>query len=129
MPLNSEAIAVLRERLGKHSIYCFTYRGKKVTQVNTKAWRNGLVKAGIPNFRWHGLRHTWASWHVQNGTPISVLQELGGWSEIKMVQRYAHLAPEHLAPHAENICEKNANGTFLATPQKGTKKAALHLVK
>ena len=129
VPLNSEAIAVLREQLGKHSVYCFTYRGKKVTQVNTKAWRKGLEKAGITIFRWHDLRHTWASWHVQNGTPIYVLQELGGWSEIKMVQRYAHLAPEHLAPHAENICAKKANGTFLATPQKGTKKAALHLVK
>jgi integrase len=122
VPLNSEAIAVLREQLGKHPTICFTYRGKKVTQVNTKAWRNGLVKAGITHFRWHDLRHTWASWHVQSGTPIHVLQELGGWSEIKLVQRYAHLAPEHLAPYANNICGESGNGTFFTTLQKGTKK-------
>jgi len=43
------------------------------------------------------LRHTWASWHVQAGTPLNVLQELGGWSDYSMVPRYAHLSPEHLA--------------------------------
>jgi integrase len=49
------------------------------------------------------LRHTWASWHVQNGTPLNVLQELGGWSSYEMVQRYAHLAPEHLSEYANNL--------------------------
>jgi hypothetical protein len=58
-----------------------------------------------------------------------VLQELGGWSEIKMVRRYAHLAPEHLSPFAGNICTEKVGGTFFTTPQKSTKKAALHLVK
>ncbi len=129
VPLNSDAIAILRAQLGKHPIYCFTYRGNRVNQVNTKAWRNALIKAGITDFRWHDLRHTWASWHVQSGTPIHVLQELGGWSEIKMVQRYAHLAPEHLSPFADNICGVAEIGTFLTTQQKDTKKAALHIVK
>lgn len=67
------------------------------------------------------LRHTWASWHIQNGTPIHVLQELGGWSDIRMVQRYAHLAPGHLACYADNISGlKGVNGTLLATPGKIT---------
>jgi site-specific recombinase XerC len=48
------------------------------------------------------LRHTWASWHVQNGTPLHILKELGGWATYEMVQRYAHLAPEHLAKFAGN---------------------------
>ncbi len=125
VPLISEAIAVLREQIGKHSTYCFTYRGSRVFQVNTKAWQSALRKAGIKDFRWHDLRHTWASWHVQSGTPIHVLQELGGWAEIKMVQRYAHLAPEHLSPFAHNI----SDGTFFTTFSSDTKKAALHLVK
>jgi hypothetical protein len=69
---------------------------------------------GIEDFRWHDLRHTWASWHIQNGTPIHVLQELGGWSDIRMVQRYAHLAPEHLACYADNISGlKGVNGTLI----------------
>jgi integrase len=65
-------------------------------------------------FRWHDLRHTWASWHVQNGTPLHILQKPGGWSEIRMVQRYAHLAPEHLAGYAGNISGlKGVSGTLI----------------
>jgi integrase len=47
------------------------------------------------------LRHTWASWHVQSGTPLFALQELGGWESTEMVRRYAHLAADHLAAYAE----------------------------
>jgi integrase len=49
------------------------------------------------------LRHTWASWHVQNGTPLFALQELGGWASTDMVRRCAHLAADHLAPYAERL--------------------------
>jgi beta-glucosidase/6-phospho-beta-glucosidase/beta-galactosidase len=40
---------------------------------------------------------------VQAGTPLMVLKELGGWETLEMVQRYAHLAPTHLAAHAETV--------------------------
>jgi len=104
--LNSQALQVLEKQRGQHSRYVFTYNGKAVYQVNTKAWRKGLVKAGIEDFRWHDLRHTWASWHVQNGTPLNVLQELGGWESADMVRRYAHLSASHLVNYAENVVPK-----------------------
>ena len=44
-----------------------------------------------------------ASWHVQNGTPQNVSQELGRWESPEMVRRYAHLSAEHLAPYAERL--------------------------
>lgn len=47
-------------------------------------------------FRWHDLRHTWASWDVQNGTPLQELMELGSWPSYEMVLRYDHLAADHL---------------------------------
>jgi integrase len=47
---------------------------------------------------YHDLRHVWASWHVQPGTPLFALQELAGWETERMVRRYAHLSGEHLAP-------------------------------
>ena len=55
------------------------------------------------DFRWHDLRHTWASWHAQSGTPLHVLQELGGWSNGDMVKRYAHLSHQQLGNYASNV--------------------------
>lgn len=101
VPLSSEAVEVVREQIGKHLEFVFTFRGKPVKQVNTKAWHKALKLAGIKDFRWHDLRHTWASWHVQAGTPLYVLQELGGWESPEMVQRYAHLSSDHLAGYVE----------------------------
>ncbi|MBT6523750.1 MAG: tyrosine-type recombinase/integrase, partial [Methylococcales bacterium] len=97
---------VVLERRGIHPIYLFTFKGKRIKRAHTAAFKKALVRAGIENFRWHDLRHTWASWHVQNGTPLNVLQELGGWSSYEMVLRYAHLAPDHLADYANNIEDK-----------------------
>jgi integrase len=65
---------------------------RRFKQVSTRAWYHALKRAGIENFRFHDLRRTWASWHVQNGTPIFALQELGGWMTQKMVQRYTQPA-------------------------------------
>lgn len=51
---------------------------------------------------WHTFRHTFASWHVMSGTPLEVLQKLGGWSDMRMLMKYAHLAPEFVARYANN---------------------------
>jgi integrase len=79
VPLNGEAVLLIRKQVGKHVTRVFSYGGAPVVQVNTKAWYAALERAGIADFRWHDLRHTWASWHVQNGTPLFALQEMGGW--------------------------------------------------
>lgn len=101
VPLSAAAVIILRERIGKHATHVFSFRGKTVTQVNTKAWRAALSRAGISDFRWHDLRHTWASWHVQAGTPLHVLQELGGWECVEMVRKYAHLSSAHLMDYVD----------------------------
>lgn len=71
--------------------------------LNTRSWRKALKRAGITNFRWHDLRHTWASWLVQRRVPLFVLQELGGWQSAEMVRRYAHLSPSVNARYAAEI--------------------------
>lgn len=101
VPLSATAVAVVRGQVGKHATHVFSFRGKPVRQVNTKAWRAGLERIGIENFRWHDLRHTWASWHVQAGTPLHVLQELGGWECVEMVRKYAHLSTAHLHEYVD----------------------------
>jgi len=103
VPLNEDALGVIRRQQGKHPEYVFQYKGIPVKKAGTAAWKKALERCGIDGFRWHDLRHTFASWHVQAGTPLHVLQELGGWSCYSMVQRYAHLSPGHLAEHAGNI--------------------------
>lgn len=107
VPLNETAMAVIRRELGKHSQFVFTYKGNPIKQCNTKAWKKALNRAGIKNFRWHDLRHTWASWHVQNGTSLQELQQLGGWMSFEMVLRYAHLSSDHLKEAAERVAVTN----------------------
>jgi integrase len=111
--LNVTAIDVLTKQIGKDPTAVFTYKGKPVTQVNTKAWYKALGRAGIDNFRWHDLRHTWASWLTQQGVPLNVIQEMGAWESSEMVKRYAHLAPEQFAKHAR-VVDDMLNGTNLA---------------
>lgn len=97
VPLSEVAVGTLRAQQGAHQTFVFVYRGHPVEQTATKAWREACSRAGIPKgFRWHDLRHTWASWHRQDGTPLHVLKELGGWKDDRMVARYAHLGAEHL---------------------------------
>ena len=111
--LNATAIAVLTKQIGKHPRSVFSYKGKPITQVNTKAWYKALKRAGIEDFRWHDLRHTWASWLTQNGVPLNVIQEMGAWESAEMVRRYAHLAPEQFAQHAR-VLDGVLNVTNLA---------------
>ncbi|MFY0480416.1 tyrosine-type recombinase/integrase [Achromobacter marplatensis] len=74
-----------------------------MSQIDSSILSGACKQVGITGFRFHDFRHTWASRHVQAGTPLMVLKELGGWERIEMVQKYAQLAPTHLAHHAENV--------------------------
>ncbi|MBG0869207.1 site-specific integrase [Burkholderia sp. 9777_1386] len=103
VPLNDEAVEVIRRWIGRHPTHVFSRRGKVIPNVTSEQWKRQCVRAGIENFRFHDIRHTWASWHVQAGTPLNRLMEMGGWSKYEHVLRYAHLAPDHLAQHADAV--------------------------
>ena len=87
-----------------------------------EAFKRALKRAGITDFTFHDLRHTWASWHVMSGTSLQELMELGGWKSYEMVLRYAHLAPEHLKKAASRIERKMEivvdDTTFCTTLEK-----------
>ncbi len=93
VPLNSEADAVLVRRgpqadglvFGTSSWYAFR-----------SYWENAVTAAKIDDFRFHDLRHTFASWAVQQGATLQEVKDLLGHSSLAMVMRYAHLSPEHL---------------------------------
>jgi len=105
--LNSDAVAIVRRQIGADLERVFTLRS-----VRSAIWEKARTEAGLPGFRFHDLRHCWASWLLQSGVPLPALQEMGGWSDVRMVRRYAHLAPEHLSPYAERIAGRvPVNGT------------------
>lgn len=122
MPLNSEAVRLLIQRRAKGTEFCFTREtGKRVWQVDKRMLDRAALQIGIPPLKFHDLRHTWASWHVQSGTPLMVLKELGGWETIEMVQKYAHLSSGHLAEYA---AASEITARLRHVEESGNKKAA-----
>lgn len=103
VPLNREAVDTIRRNIGRHETFVFVRGKEPVVKWDIGQWNRAVARAGIEHFRFHDVRHTWASWHVQSGTPLNRLMELGGWSKYEMVLRYAHLAPDHLAEHANAV--------------------------
>jgi len=60
------------------------------------AWENAREKAGLSHIRYHDLRHTFASWMIQDGEmPLAVLSKIMGHSSVLVTQKYAHLRPEY----------------------------------
>jgi len=59
-----------------------------------KRWRAAVKAAELVDFRFHDLRHTFASWARQSGADIADVKEALGHSDISMTMRYAHIKPD-----------------------------------
>lgn len=93
---NSVCLEVLtrwREQTGRKSGLLFLSRKGKQLVEPQQAWDDVLTTAEITDFRWHDLRHTFASKLVQAGVSLYVVQKLMGHRSLKTTERYAHLAP------------------------------------
>lgn len=82
-------------------------------------FKKSLEHAGIEDFRFHDLRHCFASWNRQAGVDIYTLAELMGHKDTKMTMRYAHITPVHLTK-AIGLLEKSysEHSTKLAQSRK-----------
>lgn len=65
-------------------------------KFTTRAWKKAATKVGLPDVTFHDLRHTWASWMLQKGVPMHVVQELGGWRSREAMEIYARFSTESL---------------------------------
>ena len=103
--LNHDAIELIRKRRFRNNCeYVFTRNTlKRVYDIDRRDFYDACKLSGIEDFTFHDLRHTWASWHVQAGTPLFTLKELGGWETLEMVKKYAHLNANHMLEFANNV--------------------------
>ena len=95
IPMNTEVLRTLkawREQSGE-STFVFSGQGGGRMEDVKSAWLKLLQEACITEFRWHDMRHDFASRLVMAGVPLNTVRELLGHSDIKMTLRYAHLAP------------------------------------
>jgi len=94
VPLNSNADAVLARRWSEGA--SGVVFGSRKWNSFRSAWETALCATGIEDFRFHDLRHTFASWLVQRGRTSKEIQTALGHQTPAMTNRYTHLAPDHL---------------------------------
>lgn len=105
IPMNKETVRVLEDwkKLAGKSRYVFpSQEGGRLEDVKS-AWLKLLERAEIEGFRWHDMRHDFASRLVMAGVPLNTVRDLLGHADIKMTLRYAHLAPGTKAAAVELI--------------------------
>lgn len=100
IPLPESALSVLlkwkaqSKNTSEYSRVFPSDNGGRLTTIK-KSFTNLMVSAGIQNFRFHDLRHDYASQLVMTGAPLNTVRELMGHDDIETTLRYAHLAPSH----------------------------------
>jgi integrase len=114
IPMNSLVLEAL-SRLPKKSEWVFTKpNGKPYTAVRGFIQAReaaGLIDV-VPDTEKcavtvHTLRHTFATRLIENGVDLRTVQELGGWSNLKMLERYGHVAPSRKAAAVEGLVPPN----------------------
>jgi integrase len=117
VPLNAEAVSVLtqwREQSG------FQGRVFNVSLSFKTAWWHLLERADIQNFRWHDLRHHFASRLVQEGVPLNTVRDLLGHSSVAMSLRYAHLAPDQRCDAVAKLGKRPLSTATIQLPAAAT---------
>jgi len=111
IPINDTLRGVLQgltRRLDVSYVFYDSATGKPYQDVK-RSFNTALRKAGIKDFHFHDLRHTFASHLVMAGIDITTVSRLLGHKTLTMTLRYSHLAPAHMAK-AVDILDKALNG-------------------
>ena len=100
VPLSPLALDVLTKWQSQRDNQCELVfpsdKGVRLDNVK-KSWASILKLAQVESFRWHDMRHDFASRLVMKGVPLNTVRELCGHADLNTTLRYAHLAPDHKA--------------------------------
>jgi integrase len=115
VPLNDTAMAVLRALPSRFKGgFVFPSRTGKTpinaTNFRQRVFNPAVVEAGIENFRWHDLRHTFASRLAMAGVDLNTIRELMGHKTLAMTLRYSHLSPNHLHNAVKQLDSSGSSG-------------------
>jgi len=106
IPMNSDVLQTLldwkRQTSAIGGLVFRSANGSKFDNVNS-SWERVLREAKIENFRWHDMRHTFASRLAMANVDLNTIRELLGHADYNMTLRYAHLAPSHKAAAVERL--------------------------
>lgn len=113
VPLTGPALTILREMskvrlINNEYIFPGRVRGKQIDL--RKSFSKALEEAQIGDFRWHDLRHTFASYMAMNGATLPVLMDAMGHKTLDMVKRYAHLTEGHISSQVASMTKKVFGG-------------------
>jgi integrase len=104
VPLNTEALDVLRRwKKQSRDKRMFAFTGFKT------AWSALLKQASIKGFRWHDMRHDFASRLASKGVPLNTIRELLGHQSLAMTIRYAHLQPDQKIEAVARLVESHVD--------------------
>ncbi|MBN2413388.1 site-specific integrase [candidate division KSB1 bacterium] len=122
IPLNDDMVELLNQLYPNDSEYVFlNVTGMPFKSVKI-SFHTALKKSEILDFRFHDLRHTFASHFIMNGGDLLTLKEILGHSSLKMVARYTHLAQKHKLRQINNLVGKFKNATYLPPERKMSEK-------
>jgi integrase len=110
VPVTGPAVALLKAKAGdkpdaKHHVFPHAAGAEKPADPH-EAWNNAVEKAGVPDFRFHDLRHTTASYLAMNGATTAEIAHVLGHKTLQMVKRYSHLSEQHTAGVLERMTGK-----------------------
>ena len=112
VPLSPTALTTIRnlleQRSRPRSAYLFCKSDGARIGNPRKAFEGACARAGIGDFRFHDLRHTFASWFVQEGGDLYRLSRILGHTTIHMTSRYAHLRTDDLHDELERVAQNRS---------------------
>jgi len=125
--LNAEALETLRSIKRKRVLSALVFTTPEAQSLDNnfkRYWNQARSRAKLQDFRFHDLRHTFASRLVRKGVSSYVVQHAGGWKTASMMARYAHLDPttiraavELLTAHPKPSLGANGHRNGHQTPE------------